>query len=403
MSIQIQPNIQIDSTCPYCHQSLKSDGLLWYGMHTCLKTHCHDCDTNFLEGLVDFAINFPYKIDLTKGICLGGKQGNGRTWLSEPLLYSLQHPESKKIEISREVFKSSSQVILLNCIDFLYGHCLLKLLNASRHLAQDSEYGLVVIVQPFLRWLVPDGVAEIWTVNIPLRQGSAYYPAFEQFVREQIQRFDRVLLSEAYLHPSQFDITQFTRIPRHDLNQPDYRITFIWREDRTWFNLILTRLFRKLKLPLLTLRFQNWRIRQLFNLLRSEIPDAKFTVAGLGTATHFPGWIEDCRVARFDEITERETCKVYAESRLVIGVHGSNMLLPSAHAGMTIDLMPDGKEGRWGNFAEDILYQEPDSRLAAYRYRYISFETGIKELGSIAHSMLQNYSSFYSRMVEKSR
>jgi len=47
-------------------------------------------------------------------------------------------------------------------------------------------------------------------------------------------------------------------------------------------------------------------------------------------------------------------------------VHGSNMLLPSAHAGMTIDLMPDD---RWGNFAQDISYQEDDVRMGSYRYR----------------------------------
>jgi len=37
------------------------------------------------------------------------------------------------------------------------------------------------------------------------------------------------------------------------------------------------------------------------------------------------------------------------------------MLLPSAHAGMTVSLMPSK---RWGNFAEDILFTEKDVRLA---------------------------------------
>lgn len=44
-----------------------------------------------------------------------------------------------------------------------------------------------------------------------------------------------------------------------------------------------------------------------------------------------------------------------------MGVHGSNMLLPSAHARATLVLMP---RKRWGNFIQDILFQEPNPRLA---------------------------------------
>ena len=62
------------------------------------------------------------------------------------------------------------------------------------------------------------------------------------------------------------------------------------------------------------------------------------------------------------------------------------MLLPSAHAGMTVDLMP---RGRWTNFSEDVLYQEADPRLAAFKYRYVPMTISIKDLAYILSSMFE--------------
>jgi len=72
------------------------------------------------------------------------------------------------------------------------------------------------------------------------------------------------------------------------------------------------------------------------------------------------------------------------------------MLLPSAHGGMTLDLMP--KE-RWGNFAQDILYQENDSRLAAFKYRYLPLNTRIVDLAYIASNMILKSSEFNLSMT----
>jgi hypothetical protein len=377
---------------------LKPGSMFWQGMYVCIKAQCPKCSASLVEELkIGHAINFAYQIDPLNQSVFGPE--SGKDWLGKPLLHALQTPQLEEIEISKEVLKPCKQVVILNCIDFMYGHSLLKLLNASRQLELGSEYGLVVIVQKFLRWMIPEGVAEIWTVDIPLRKGRCYYPCFEEFVSQELKRFDKVYVNEAYSHPTTFDITQFTRIPKHNFDQMDYRVTFIWREDRIWFNLVLTRLFRKLNFFTIALLFQNWRIHRLFKQLKAKIPAAKVTVAGLGTQTTFPEWIEDFRVEQFDADAERKLCQIYSESRLVIGVHGSNMLLPSGHAGMTIDLMPNGKEERWGNFAQDILYQESDSRLAAYCYRYVSFETGISELVYMASSMILKYSRYRSMMV----
>jgi hypothetical protein len=392
--IEIRPTLQYQADCPHCRKSLMPTNTLWHGMHMCIESTCSGCGAEIVEQLkTGHTLAGGCQFDLRTAEAFGNERMKG--WFGRTLLSALQNPESKPVEVVKEVLQPHSRVIILNCIDYLYGHSLLKLLNAQRHLEQHQDYGLIVIVPKFLRWMVPKGVAEIWTVNIPLKQGQKYFPHFNQFMQAELERFEEVQLSEAYSHPSQFDITQFTGVPKHDFTQQQFNITFIWREDRPWCSSWLYRLLRKLNLLDWALMLQNWKIHRLMNQLRAKVPEANFVIAGLGKKTRFSGWIEDCRVNVFDENTERQLCKVYSDSRLIIGVHGSNMLLPSGHAGMTIDLMPDD---RWVNFAQDILYQEADAKLATYRYRFFPTQMEIRGLAEVASSMFQEIDQFNQSM-----
>jgi hypothetical protein len=393
--IEIKPNIEHRSHCPYSGKVLKPVKVLWQGTHVCVVSESPDGGEIIEELRIGHAAKSPYQIDLAKKAIFSGDK-YAEELLAKPLLNSLQNPQTEQLEISQEIFKSYQRVIILNCVDYLYGHSLLKLLNAQRHLESNPELGLIVIVQKFLRWMVPDGVAEVWTVPISLKNGQDYYPSFAEFVEKQSQRFEEIYLSEAYSHPSRFDITKFTRVPKHSFDDREkVQITFIWREDRLLVNSFLFRVLRKLKLLQIALAIQNWKVQQLFEKIRSKLPEAKFVVAGLGTKTKFPKWIEDGRVERFNETTEKETCQIYSESRLVIGLHGSNMLLPSGLAGMTLDLI----ENRWGNFAQDVLYQEKNPRLASFRYRYLPSQVSPDILANIATQMIQSQSDFYFHMT----
>lgn len=392
--IKIKPNIEHRSHCPYSGKVLKPVKVLWQGTHVCVVSESPDGGEIIDELRIGHAAKTAYSINLAQGKTFGDDK-YAEEFLAKPLLNSLQNPQAEQLEIYQEIFKSYDRVIVLNCIDYLYGHSLLKLLNAQRHLESNPDFGLIVIVQKFMRWMVPEGVAEVWTVPISLKNGGCYYPSFAEFVSKQIERFDEVYVSEAYSHPSQFDISKFTGVAKHDFNTSEYKITFVWREDRLWCNKLLFQVCRKLKLLQIPLTIQNWNVRRLFAKMKKLLPSAKFAVAGLGRSTNFPEWIEDFRVEKFDETTEREMCQVYSESRLVIGIHGSNMLLPSGHAGMTIDMI----EERWGNFAQDILYQESDPRLSSFRYRYLPLQTSLSNLAHIASEMILKRLDFYFHMM----
>jgi hypothetical protein len=394
--IEVKPTIQHQSNCPHCKTDLKPKSILWHGLHVCVESDvCSGCGAEIIEDLrVGHAVNYPYQIDLKKGLVFGKEIAND--WLGVPLYNSLKSPNNKELIISKEVFKTYQRAIILNCIDFLYGHCLLKLLNAQKYIDNSPDRGLIVIVPKLLRWMVPQGVAEVWTVDISLKNSHDYYPSFHQFVCAEAERFSEIYVSKAHSHPSQFDISKFTGVAKHNFEQEELKITFVWREDRTWSSLLTQKVLIKLNMSQVALMLQNWRVQRLFKQIGSALPSAKFAVVGLGKKTQFPDWIEDYRVNRFDEKTEREVCQLYAASRLVIGVHGSNMLVPSGQAGMTIDLMP---RDRWRNFAQDILYQEPDPRLASFRYRYLPLGTKIADLAYIASSMIVKQPEFYLEMM----
>lgn len=149
--------------------------------------------------------------------------------------------------------------------------------------------------------------------------------------------------------------------------------------------IFIDRLRRRLgRLPVST-QEQLDRVVELADRIRERLPDLSFAVAGVGEPGGLPDWILDLRVARPDEADERVLCQRYADSHVVIGVHGSNMLLPSAHAGAVLELLPQAK---LGNLLDDILVRREDQRETLFDYRVLPMSTPIKALAEVVVSML---------------
>jgi len=382
--VQIKPLEECSVVCLGDGEKIQADALCWQGIHVGVIRHDMAGAARLFRDLpVGHSAHWGYEIDLHAQRLVGP---HGVEWLSHPLFNSLTHPSSDRIVVKREILRPERNVIILNCLDMMYGHCLLKLLNASRHLEDNPERGLVVLIPSFLRWLVPQGMAEIWSVPLSLKAMKEYYLDLDHQIQSFCEDYDSIWLSEAFSHPSRFRIQDYTRILPHDFTKEENWVTFIWREDRLWLPHYTAKKLRKAGLQSWALAWQTRKIVKLFQEIRRRFPETRFAVAGLGVAGSFPKWIADCRVASFDEVSERTTARLYSDSRIVIGIHGSNMLLPSGLAGMTIDLMPGDK---WQCLPEDILFQEPDPRIAAFRYRFIPVSTGLATTAQLATSMLQ--------------
>ena len=394
--IKIKPNIEANPNCPICQKSLLTQKLLWQGIHICTETHCNNCEKDFISDLpVGHGVHASFHV-AKDSYELYGERARG--WLGVPLQKSLREPSPKLVELTIEKKKAvSGDVVILNCIDYLYGHSLLKLLNASRHIK--AKQNLVVVVPAFLEWCVPENASEIWSVNISLKDSQEFYPDLNKKIKREIERFNTVYVSKALAHPKDFDILDYTKVSKGDkLPEDKRRVLFVWREDRLWNNEnIPYRVARKLKIKTPFLWLQRNKIVSLFRQIKKNDEGVEFVVAGLGKTENFPDWIADHRVEKFNKATEIDLCKMYTQSYIVIGVHGSNMLLPSGHANMTIDIMP---KGRWGNLAQDVLYQEDDCRMATYRYRYIPIETLAKTVAHIAVSMMAGFKNYHQVMLK---
>lgn len=388
--------------CPHCHQPLKASGWLMPGMRCLADLSCSVCGREFYGDLASGqALYSPMLLEKKDGLVHDKYQVEWfAQWLRDSYLNRTDARISFTVEERRQITRP---VVLLNCLDTLYGHSVLKLLNAEYHLA--SEVDLVVIVPSFLAWMVSEGVAQVWVVGLPLKRGTEWNDWLAGEIHRRVEAFEAVSLSQAlsHPHPVDFHIENFTGVKPFPLDEWERRlerptVTFIWRDDRTWqipketgVSANLKRLSAGLSTPA---SLQRKLVIDLAEALRRELPKLDFAIAGLSDpgTDDLPAWIEDLRFPAMTEELERRCCERYAASHVVVGVHGSNMLLPSAHAGSVVELIgPD----RWGNFLQDILLHDArDSRDALFRYRFLPDSSHPETVAQLITSLLKNQPAF---------
>ena len=404
----LHPAADAAHECPYCRVPLGVNGWLIPGMRNLADMLCGQCGREFYGDLAaGQALYTPMLLEKATGAV---HDPHGVEWFAAWLRDSYARRSDAPVPFDvREHRPVTRPVVLLNCLDTLYGHSLLKLLNAQYHLDRRADVDLVVMVPTPLAWMVPDGVAQVWSVGLPLRRGTEWNDWLAREVRRRVEAFDRVSLSRALSHPrpDEFDIGRFTRVKPFPLGEWDARlgrptVTFIWRDDRPWRppadatpSTRLERLRRLITSQPPPRREQSESVSEFAEALRRELPALDFAVAGLsegGGPGEMPDWVRDLRRPALDAAAERGWCERYAASHVVVGVHGSNMLLPSAHAGAVVELI--GPE-RWGNFTQDILFRDTaDCRETLFRYRFVDESTPPSELARLVGLLLRKRESF---------
>lgn len=394
--------------CPYCQVLLDVRG--WYipGMRNLADLQCPSCQRTFYGDLLaGQAFYTPLLLDQSSGEVFDTYKVD---WFATWLRDSYACRSTQPLGFTSETFRPVERPLLLNCLDALYGHALLKLLNAQWYIDRCPDLDLIVMVPRLLRWMVPDGVAEIWTVDLPLRRGTEWNDWLAAHLQQRLATYAEVLLSVAFSHPHPKDYTieRFTRVRPFPLDEWQARldrptVTFIWREDRLWlpnpqFPPLLQKVWCRLKRRLRLshpLRKQTRQIVAVAEELRANLPTLDFAVVGLGTPGDLPSWIRDLRTKQLNPQLERSWCERYAQSHVVIGVHGSNLLLPSGHAGATIDLMPND---RWGNVLQDLLFRTSDVRETMFRCRLLPLSTSYADVVNIVCSLLLNHQHMIQTM-----
>jgi hypothetical protein len=397
--IRLHPYPEPFHQCPYCQVMLEVKG--WYipGMRNLADLECGNCGRKFYGDLLaGHGLFYPMLLE----------QGSGQVhnqysvgWFARELRDSYSNRQNTPLEMTTENYRTLRRPLLLNCLDAYYGHSLLKLLNAQYYIDHTPEYDLILLIPRFLRWMVPDGAAAIWTVDLPLRQGRQWNDWLAAEIHKNLDHFEEVWLSVAFSHPhpEDYDITRFTKVAPFPVNEWESHldqptITFIWREDRLWttghqmnrtrarINRLLQRLGVRKPDPLKT---QTANIISLAEDLRQQVQNLQFSVAGVGVPGGLPSWIHDLRARQINSVLELSWCQLYAHSHIVVGVHGSNMLLPSGHAGAVVELVPID---RWGNIMQDLLFNTQEIRLVNLLNLMLPISINLKDLSLIISAML---------------
>jgi len=361
--IKIHPEIEFSAVCPKEGATLHVKGLAVPGMYSLAEASCPVCRSEYYVDLpVGHAVRLQAVLDKDTGdIC--NQPESVALWYSSILEdgYSNQSGLDVIPKVTR--FFDAKSIVVVNCLDFIYGHSLLKLLNVQRHLYRSPELGCCVLIQPNLAHLVPEGVAEIWEFPLSFKDGWKWHPTLQRWFGEYISGREECFLSRAYSHPSPglYDLRRFVR----DLPDVSGRtegqspvVMFSYREDRLWGR---------------TIADQEKNLQRLYDRLAGVFPEMLFVLTGFGRQNVITGADErlvDLRAEGFDADTDRLWLSWMAASDCVVGVHGSNMLLPSGLARAVVELVP---RSRFGNSVQDFLFQAgmDDLRDPLLNYRML--------------------------------
>jgi len=403
----LKPYKSPPSTCPGCNS--KNEGFNEYiftGVNILGKGVCSTCGMSYYHNWpIGHGAHFPISFN-DNGIARYPEKA--AQWLANPLIKSMKQDLRIEASVKRQVRKSISQALLLNCLDPCFGHVLWKLFNASRYGDIALPQGLVVLIPANCSWLVPDYVAEIWSVEVSMSSLNYQVLSVDKFIREVSQGFESLSLLPVATHIDHtvVDLRQFLPVKPFRLKDFYHKpacFTLIWREDRFWLRSEPERWFSLAVLKFSVKWLRSWliyrqlkKMTKLVECIREEMPSARFKVTGLGTQGVFPEYIEDLRQQKISEQWEKKWCQTYADSQLVIGIHGSNMLIPTGLSAGFIELLPRHKIPF---ITEDILLKHPP-RLQMFLGRHLDLFTSSKIIAQHAVSVFRDFDYLYHNFQE---
>lgn len=402
--VPVKPHAWNAHACPKCGaDGPRANDVVFPGVHVLGDYTCLQCGFGFLADLpVGFAVDHGIAIGKDDGRMYDSK--GAEPWVAQPLMNAYRSPSDEEVRIERRVLRSCRRVVVLNTLDFLYGHVLLKLWNAQYYLDSHPDLGLVIIMPRSFEWLVPKGTAEVWLVDQKLGKAHGWYRSIDRQVKAFLADFDEVYLGKGYAHPdkSKVDIERFTGIQPFEItafSSAPKHITFVLREDRLWFRTPLHKFKYRALVKLGLKGIARWYFladqqrlaMAALGRIRSAYPDMKATIVGLGDRRPVPRGVEDLRTRTMSADTELAWCHAYARSQIVVGVHGSNMLLPTAFAGGCVEVLP---YDRYGNIVQDVAVRYNDV-MQLFLYRFADEFASSREVARQAIAMFRDFTVFF--------
>jgi hypothetical protein len=365
MVIPIHPRVVATVSCVKCQStSVDIKDFIFEGIHVLVDCVCRTCSTRFYHTL-PVAHDAQTPIAFSEDGSITRFDESARIWLAQPLIDAF-FASGKNIGLKmkkKNLSPLKENVVLLNCIDDCFGHAYVKILNALELMKTFPDRSIVLLVTENFEWLVPKGVDELWIVLGRMSWMGNYLLDLQDFVKEQLKGIKRLDLSvakvyhdlakidsEPFLKTKSFDVAKFDKLPR--------TVTFVLREDRYWH---ATKLDDFINRALISLRIQKlfrgyfiWKQKLLVEQTIRRLKNVTVNIIGPHLKNITPE-------------LEKQWCDIYSKSHVVIGVHGSNMLIPTSLAAGFIEILPNHKIAHIG---EDTVLRH-EGRYAVLLGRHV--------------------------------
>jgi hypothetical protein len=398
--------------CPDCGCALLPTSVRVAGLAIVVDARCPSCERAFAyDWPAGHALLHPVLVERETGTVFADESD----WYVRRFVEcfaSEEAPVSVDITVSGDCV-AGRDAILVNCLDFLYSHVLLKLMSAARHLRESPENDVVVIVPRLLRWLAPPRAVVI-EVDLPLSRGVEWVEGLDSRVEDLLSKSSTVRISPAVSQPdvTPLDLTllgqNLTPTPDSHNGAAPLRIGFSLREDRLWIGpprfwvKVARQLLPSRHSQRLLLRLQRRNYARLARRMRERHPEAHFIAFGIGQPHGLPDYIEDVRTPE-PLREELPWLEHYRSCRVVVGVHGANLLLPSLLAGAVVDLLPTFK---LPNINQDLIIPHEhtaEPKLSLFRYRIVPEECSPDTVAAISLSVIDHAAFHYQNIIENRR
>lgn len=280
----------------------------------------------------------------------------GLEWWSEPMrkLFESPHQTDTKFEVHRR--RSFKSWIVLNTLDTIFGHSFLALLNASFYLRHYPHHGLIVVTTPELMRFVPKEVAEIWEVKTPAKLTDNWHDRLDEFFQARCQEGEvHIAAAVSHPEPSRYELSHFGIQPAvGPVNTTAPRIVFVYRGTRVWGG---------------SWKSESNRLTRLGQWLRIFWPQCELRILGhAALPDEVPGWNDFTN--RGDPNHDERLMAELAQADLVMGAHGSSMLLPSAISRLILEFVPLDKQP---SLLQDFVFDESrlNTRQQIWRHRFL--------------------------------
>jgi hypothetical protein len=402
---------ELRSPCPECAGEISVEDVIFAGVPVLCEGACSRCRRRFwLHWPTGHALLHPVLIDMSEHRVFY----DGLPWyaeLVESVVATREDPARPPIVV-HERASGSRAAVVVDCLDPVYGHVVLKLLGALPLLRQAAAaVDVVPIVPSTLAWLVPEAAGPTIEVDLPLALSRRWIAGLDEAVKGALASYDTVSIAPSLSQPplSALDVSLLRRELASVVVWPravtPERLTFVLRDDRRWVGdeTLLLRALRKLAPRRAVVSYEQRRqdrqVRMLAEAVRRRIPAVEITVLGVARPGGMPPWIADLRTPRPDVDVELRWCEALGCSHVAVGVHGSHMVLPSLLAGAVVDLVPWYKLPQ---LTQDLIVLQDmasEPKLTLLRYRVLPANVGRRPLADVVVSALRDPEYQYRTIV----